>query len=90
MYSETISFFWTYHSANYNYSKNSLRTRKLYDFFQLTWLCSVFDVRFKDYKNHMFRHILFKPSAGRHVRIQEVFVLMRLFVCARMCERETD
>jgi hypothetical protein len=46
------------------------------------------NVRFKDYKNHMFRHILFKASEGRHVRIQEDIVFMHLYVCVCVCERE--
>jgi len=81
VYSETISFFWTYQSADYNYKKNSLRTIKLLHLFQLTRLCSLFKVRFKDYKNHTFRRILFKPSEGRHVRTQKDIVFMHLFVC---------
>jgi len=36
----------------------------------------------------MFLHILFKPSEGRHVRIQKDIVFMHLFVC--LCMRETE
>jgi len=36
----------------------------------------------------MFRRILFKPSEGRRVRIQEDIVFMHLFVC--VCVRATE